>query len=55
MKNLKVLFEKEDANFWQEISVREPKGKRSRRLRNGKIIHRMGLEKRNHRLRSTWE
>ena len=55
MKNLKLLFEREDANFWQETSVREPKGKRPKKSRSEKITHRMGLEKRNHRLRSTWE
>ena len=55
MKNLKVLFEKEDANFWQDTSVREPKGKRPKKLRSGKITQRMGLKKRNHRLRSAWE
>jgi len=55
MKNLKVLFEKEDTNFWQDTSVREPKGKRYRKFRNGEITHPMGSERRNHRLRSTGE
>jgi len=55
MKNLKSLFEKEDANIWKETAVWEPRGKRHKKFPKGSIGHRMRSDKRNHKFRMTWE
>jgi hypothetical protein len=55
MKNLKLIFEKEDEGAWQGIMVREPKERRYKRFRRGEVNHRGSLNKRKLRFRSNWE
>lgn len=55
MKNLKQIFEKENDGAWQGIMANEPKERRYKRLRRGKVSHRGSLNKRKLRVRSNWE
>lgn len=55
MRNLKSSFEKEGVAVGYDSTVWEPRGRRNRRVRKERHPQRMNSDKRNERIRSTWE